>query len=179
MAPVVIFGSGPSGPGPSPRRRRRVAWIPLALVVWLVVEIAAVVGVVQLVGVWWTLLAFVLLSALGVWLLRREGRRTWVALREALRSGQMPSREIADAALVFVGGLLLTLPGFVSDVVGLVFVLPFTRPIARIGLEAVVARRLLAAGLPVAPGEARVRRSPRREGRDDGGEVVEGEIVDD
>ena len=100
-------------------------------------------------------------------------------LREALRSGQMPSREIADAALVFVGGLLLTLPGFVSDVVGLVFVLPFTRPIARIGLEAVVARRLLAAGLPVAPGEARVRRSPRREGRDDGGEVVDerGQLV--
>ena len=82
--------------------------------------------------------------------------------------------QIADAILVFVGGLLLTFPGFVSDVVGLVFVLPFTRPIARIGLEAVVARKLLAVGLDVAPGEARVRRT-----RDHDGDVVEGEIVDD
>ena len=89
----------------------------------------------------------------------------------------MPSREIADAILVFVGGLLLTFPGFVSDVVGLVFVLPFTRPIARIGLEAVVARKLLAVGLDVAPGEARVRRRRRHDGGDD--DVVEGEIVDD
>ena len=72
---------------------------------------------------------------------------------------------------------LLTLPGFVSDVLGLVLVLPFTRPVARIGLEAVIARRLLAAGMPVAPGEARVRRRRRHDGGDD--DVVEGEIVDD
>lgn len=177
MAPVVIFGSGPTGPGPAPRRRRRVAWVPLAMVLWLVVEVLAVYGVARLIGVGWTLLLFVALSALGVWLLRREGRRTWQSLRVALRSGEMPSREIADAILVFLGGALLTLPGFVSDVLGLVLVLPFTRPVARIGLEAVIARRLLAAGMPVAPGEARVRRRRRHDGGD--GDVVEGEIVDD
>lgn len=173
----MIFGSGPTGPGPAPRRRRRVAWVPLAIVLWLVVEVLAVYGVARLIGVGWTLLLFVALSALGVWLLRREGRRTWQALRLALRSGQMPSREIADAILVFLGGALLTLPGFVSDVLGLVLVLPVTRPVARIGLEAVIARRLLAVGMPVAPGEARVRRRRRHDGGDD--DVVEGEIVDD
>lgn len=152
-----------------------MAWIPLAIVVWVIVEVAALIAVGRWIGFWPTLLAVVVLSALGAWLLRREGRRTWQALRQALRSGQMPSREIADAVLVLVGGLLLTLPGFVSDVIGLVFVLPFTRPVARVGLEAVVARRLLAAGMPVAPGEARVRRTRDR----DGGEVIEGEIVDD
>jgi len=160
--------------GPTPRRRRRVAWIPLALVVWAIVEIAALIAVGRWIGFWPTLLLVIALSALGAWLLRREGRRTATALRTTLRSGQMPSREIADAILVFVGGLLLTFPGFVSDVVGLVFVLPFTRPIARIGLEAVVARKLLAVGLDVAPGEARVRRT-----RDHDGDVIEGEVVDD
>ncbi|WP_242612917.1 FxsA family protein [Janibacter limosus] len=151
--------------------------MPLALVLWVVLEVAVLIAVGRWIGFWPTLLLVIALSALGAWLLRREGRRTWQALRTALRSGQMPSREIADAVLVFVGGVLLTLPGFVSAVVGLVFVLPLTRPVARIGLEALVARRLLAAGMSVAPGEARVRRTRDRPGND--GDVVEGEIVDD
>lgn len=152
-----------------------MALIPLVLVVWAIVEVAVLIAVGRWIGFWPTLLLVIVMSVLGAWLLRREGRRTWQALRGAMRSGQMPSREIADAILVLIGGLLLTLPGFVSDVIGLLFVLPFTRPVARIGLEALVARRLLAAGMPVAPGEARVRRTRDR----DGGEVVEGEIVDD
>jgi UPF0716 protein FxsA len=53
----------------------------------------------------------------------------------------MPGRELADAALVLVGGTLLLTPGFVTDVVGFFLVLPFTRPIARRLLAAVVARR--------------------------------------
>lgn len=165
-------------PGPAPaRRRRRVALVPLALVVWAIVEIAVLVAVGRWIGFWPTLLLVIALSALGAWLLRREGRRTWRALRTATSTGQMPSREIADAVLVLVGGVLLTFPGFVSDVIGLVFVLPATRPVARIGLEAVLARRLLAFGLPVAPGEARVRRTrDRGDGEDD---VVEGEIIDE
>ena len=162
--------------GPEPRRRRRrVALLPLVLVVWLVLEVAVLVLVAQQIGILWTVLLAIALSVLGAWLVKREGRRTWTALRTALRSGQMPSREIAETILVFVGGALLALPGFVSDVIGLVFVLPFTRPLARIGLETIVARRLLAAGLTVAPGTARVRRA--REGG--GGEVVEGEIIDE
>jgi UPF0716 protein FxsA len=166
----------PLSPGRTPRRRRRVALVPLALVLWLVLEVVVLALVARWVGVLWTVLAVVVLSALGAWLLRREGQRTWTALRSALRTGQMPSREIADTILVWVGGALLTLPGFVSDVIGLVFVLPFTRPVARIGLETIVARRLLAAGLSVAPGEARVRRT---RDRDVEGDVVEGEIVDE
>lgn len=166
----------PLSPGRTPRRRRRVALVPLALVLWLVLEVVVLALVARWVGVLWTVLAVVGLSALGAWLLRREGRRTWTALRSALRTGQMPSREIADTILVWVGGALLTLPGFVSGVIGLVFVLPFTRPVARIGLETMVARRLLAAGLSVAPGEARVRRT---RDRDVEGDVVEGEIVDE
>lgn len=162
-------------PGPEPRRRRRrVALLPLVLVLWLVLEVAVLVLVVQQIGILWTVLLAIALSVLGAWLVKREGRRTWTALRSAVRSGEMPSREIAETILVFVGGALLVLPGFVSDVVGLLFVLPFTRPVARIGLETVVARRLLAAGMTVAPGAARVRRT--REGS--GGEVVEGEVVE-
>ena len=56
----------------------------------------------------------------------------------------MPAREIADGVVVLVGGSLLVLPGFVTDVLGLVLVLPFTRPVARSMLAAVISRRLLA-----------------------------------
>lgn len=158
---------------PAPhRRRRRVRWIPLVVVLVVLVEIAAFVGLAQLIGVLPTVVVVLTLSVLGALLVRREGRRTWSALEQALRSGRMPNREIADAILVVTGGALLLVPGLVTGLVGLVFSLPFTRPVARIGLEVVVGRRLLAAGVG---GEVRVRRT-RRADEDD---VVEGEIIDD
>lgn len=159
-------------PGARPRRRR-IRWIPLAIVLVVSIEIAAFVGVSHLMGVLATIVAVLALSLLGAFLVRREGPRTWRALGEALRSGRMPNREIADTILVMTGGALLLVPGLVTGVIGLVFALPFTRPIARIGLEVLVARRLLAAGVG---GEVRVRRT-RPPGSDD--DVVEGEIIDD
>jgi UPF0716 protein FxsA len=115
---------------------------------------------------------FVLLleSALGAWLVRREGARAWEALTTALRTGRMPSRELADAALVLVGGTLLLAPGFLTDVVGFALILPVTRPIARRLLEAVVARRLLG-------GSFRGRGGRRGSGPDGGPDVIEGEVL--
>jgi UPF0716 protein FxsA len=113
------------------------------LLVVPVVEIAAIIAVGRFIGGWQTLVLLLVESALGAWVVRREGARAWRALTTALNSGQMPSRQLADAALVLVGGTLLLTPGFVTDVVGFFFILPFTRPVARRLLEAAVARRLL------------------------------------
>lgn len=164
---------------PTLRRRRRRWIIPIALLATLVIEWAAIIAVGRLIGLWPTILLLFVSSLIGAWLVRREGRRTWRTLSGALRSGQMPSREIADAVLVFVGGALLTVPGFVTDIIGFIFVLPFTRPIARIGLEVVVARRLLAAGMPGTPGPAQSGPAQVRRTNDRSGEVIEGEIIDD
>jgi UPF0716 protein FxsA len=132
-----------------------------------IVEIYLIVQLGQAVGPWWTI--FVLLAAglLGSYLIRHEGRRAWRALQQALAENRMPARELADGALILVGGTLLLTPGFLSDVVGLFCILPFTRPLARRVLSRVVARRLLVvpAGGPAA----------RRPGHDD---VVRGEVVD-
>ena len=91
----------------------------------------------------------------------------------------MPSRQLADAALVLIGGTLLLTPGFVTDIVGFFFILPLTRPVTRAWLEAVVARRLLG---PMGewPGRGAVGRGPPRPRRPDvvEGEVVEGRVVD-
>lgn len=153
-------------------RRRRWPWVlVLLLLVVPTVEIAVIIAVGKAIGPWPTLLLLVAESALGAWLVKREGGRTWSALNAALNSGRMPSRQLADAALVLVGGTLLLTPGFVTDLFGFFFILPFTRPVARGLLETVVTRRLL--------GSVIVTQStaggPYSRAADD---VIEGEIVD-
>jgi UPF0716 protein FxsA len=147
-------------------RRRRFSWslVFVAFLVVPIVEIYVLIQVGQVIGAWWTVLLLIADSIFGSWLLKREGGRAWRALREALEAGRMPARELADAALIVFGGALMISPGFVTDVFGLLAILPFTRPVARRALGAVVARRL------------RVVRDVRRPGPPD--DVVRGEVVD-
>lgn len=144
------------------------------------VEIYVLVQVGQVIGAWWTILLLVVMSVLGTMLIRHEGGRAWRALTEALRTGRMPARELADGALILVGGTLMLTPGFVTDVVGILLILPLTRPLARRALTGVVTRRLLASGPlgPRQPGGPGGPGNARRPG-DTGGPVVRGEVVDD
>jgi UPF0716 protein FxsA len=141
------------------------------LLVVPVLEIAAIIAVGKVIGGWQTLVLLIVESALGAWLVRREGARAWKALTTALNTGQMPSRQLADAALVLVGGTLLLTPGFLTDVVGFFFILPITRPIARTALEAVVAKRLLG-GIFGGGG-----RGGTSGGGPSGPDVIEGEVL--
>lgn len=103
----------------------------LAFLVIPVLEIWLLIQVGQAIGGWTTVAVLVAVSMLGAWLVRREGRRAWRALQESLQSGRMPDRELADAAIILVGGTLLLTPGFLSDVVGMACLLPVTRPMMR------------------------------------------------
>ncbi len=103
----------------------------VAFLVVPVIEIAVIVQVGSWIGVLPTVALLLLESLLGAYLLKREGRRAWVALRETLANGVMPDVALLDAALVVVGGTLLLTPGFVTDLVGFACVLPFTRPAIR------------------------------------------------
>ncbi len=126
--------------------RRRPPWVWLVFLALLVVplaEIALIIAVGRVIGGWQTLALLLVESALGAYLVKREGRKTWQALRAALNTGKMPGRELADAALVLIGGTLLLTPGFLTDIVGFFFIMPFTRPITRRWLQGVVERRLL------------------------------------
>jgi UPF0716 protein FxsA len=154
--------------------------LAVALLVVPILEIAVIVEVGRAIGGWPTFILLVLESALGAWLVRREGGRAWRALRQALTTGRMPAGELADAALVLVGGTLLLTPGFVTDVAGFFFVLPVTRPVARRLLTGLVERRLLGA-TPWGAAWSRddVVRGEVIDGEVIDGEVVDGEIVDD
>jgi UPF0716 protein FxsA len=157
------------------RRRRWFGWLLLvAFVVVPLVEIYVLIQVGQVIGPWWTILLLIADSVLGGWLVRHEGRRAWLALTTALNSGRMPAKELADGALILIGGTLMLTPGFVTDAVAILLILPFTRPVARRLLTQVVSRRLLA-------GAVDVRRDPRPPGPGPAGDgpVVRGEVVDE
>ena len=70
-------------------------------------------------------------SFAGLFVVRRAGARSVQALSQAAAERRLPGGELADHALLLVGGILMIPPGFVLDLLGLVFVLPFTRPLAR------------------------------------------------
>ncbi|HZE34133.1 MAG TPA: FxsA family protein [Actinoallomurus sp.] len=120
--------------------------LPVALLVAFllvpIVEIYVILQVGHLIGAWPTVALLIAESVLGAWIVRREGRRAWRALTGTFQKGGLPDRELADAALVLIGGVLLLTPGFVTDILGFLFVLPFTRPALRWLLSAYVARRV-------------------------------------
>ncbi|MCZ4498213.1 MAG: FxsA family protein [Marmoricola sp.] len=135
-----------------------------------ILEIYVIIQVGQVIGAWWTILLLIADSALGSWLLRREGARAWKALRVALSEGTMPAKELADGILILLGGALMLSPGFVLDVVGLLAILPLTRPLGRRLLSGFIARRLVGP-LPGAAGPWNTHRPGPP------GDVVQGDVV--
>ena len=109
----------------------RFGWLAAALLVMPIIEIAVIVQVGSWIGVLPTVALLLFESLVGAYVLKREGRRAWVTLRETLANGVMPDVALLDAALVLIGGTLLLTPGFVTDIVGFACVLPFSRPAIR------------------------------------------------
>lgn len=147
----------------------------LAFLVVPVLEIWLLIQVGQVIGGWTTVALLIADSLLGAWIVRREGRRAWKALQEALGAGRMPDKELADGGLILVGGALLLTPGFLTDVFGFLCVLPFTRPLMRRLAGWFFARRVktLAQASPYS-------RLVFRDGADDySGRVVHGEVIKD
>jgi UPF0716 protein FxsA len=126
---------------------------------WALAEVVVLVLVASWIGVGWTVLAALATTALGWVLLARQGTRALAELRERARERRAPGRALGDAGLIAVGGVLMVLPGFLGDVVGLLCLLPPTRFLVRGLLGRAVASRL-----PVGlRGPVRVR-SARAEG---------------
>jgi UPF0716 protein FxsA len=109
--------------------------MPLLLVILFIVvpiaELYVIIQVGQLIGVVPTLVLLLADALLGSWLLKHEGRSAWRRFNEALAARRFPGKEVVDGALIIVGGTLLLTPGFITDVFGLVLLLPPTRAIAR------------------------------------------------
>ena len=104
------------------RRRLLVFGYPL-------LEVLTVVGVASIIGWGWTLLALLAGIPIGVAVMRQAGRSAFAVIRDAAQSGGLPSGEAGAHALTFLAGLLIAVPGFVSDCIGLILLLP---PVSRL-----------------------------------------------
>jgi len=101
------------------------------LIVVPIAELAVIIQVGQAIGVWWTIALLIGMSVLGAIVLRVQGRLAWRRFNEAIAEGRIPHREVVDGVLAIFAGVLLLTPGFITDVVGLVFLFPPTRRLAR------------------------------------------------
>jgi UPF0716 protein FxsA len=120
-----------------------------------VAELAVIIEVGGLIGVWPTVAILLADSVLGSWLMRTQGRAAWKRFTAALQAGRAPAREATDGVLVVLGGALLLAPGFITDLFGIALLAPPSRAL----LRRVLLRRATSsftAGLRVPP----LRRQP-------------------
>ena len=103
------------------------------------VEIVILIWVGGQIGALPTILAVALTAVVGVWLLRLQGFLTMRRVRERLQAGELPDMELLEGALLLIGGTLLLTPGFVTDILGFVCLLP--------GSRRAICRRVLGNGL--------------------------------
>lgn len=109
-------------------------WLIFALLIIPAIEIGLFVWVGGLIGPWWVVTLIVLSGILGVALAKKEGAETWIKARQSMNQGQMPAAEIIDGICIFVGAVLLFSPGFLTDIVGLLLVIPYTRHFLKLGI---------------------------------------------
>ncbi|MEW2294815.1 FxsA family membrane protein [Streptomyces sp. NPDC006743] len=158
----------------SPRRSRLRRFLPAAVAVWLVLEIWLLTLVAGAAGGFTVFLLLVAALVLGAVVIKRAGRRAFQNLNEAFQRGATPSDRRGGNGLMMLGGLLLMIPGMISDAVGLLLLVPpVQRAVGRFA-QRTVDRRLRAA----APGTLGDAFQQARMHRPDG-KVVAGEVIRD
>ena len=89
--------------------------------IYLLVKVGAVAGALN------TVLLVVLTGFAGAYLARQQGLQTMMRVRSSLQQGMMPADDLIDALLIFIAGIVLLTPGFITDAAGLLILLPHTR----------------------------------------------------
>jgi UPF0716 protein FxsA len=121
-------------------------FLVLLFIVVPIAEIYVIVKVGEAIGILPTLAILLADAVLGSMLLRHQGRSAWRRFNAAIAEGRFPGREAADGVMIAVGGTLLLTPGFISDVAGLLLLLPPTRALIRAGLFRYLRRRAVVVG---------------------------------
>lgn len=104
---------------------------PLAVLIVVAAEIYGFHLVASRVGAGNTFLLTIVTSVIGMVMMRFEGRKVLEDSRARMNAGQVPGRNLVDGLCVFIGGVLLVVPGFLTDIVGFTMVFPLTRPLYR------------------------------------------------
>src|SRR5215208_6625055 len=164
--------------------------MPLVLLVLFVVvplaELYVLYQVGSAIGILPTIALLLIDSVIGTMLMKSQGRAAWRRFNEANAAGRIPAREVADGALIILGGAFLLTPGFLTDIIGFLLLIPPTRAMFRKTVVGLFARRNPVAyvGFKAAPHAERAwnERATRRGQSTPNGEYVEGtatEVDDD
>jgi UPF0716 protein FxsA len=144
-------------------------WFVL-LVLWPLAELFVIVKMSEAIGFLWVLLLLIVSWPIGTRIIRHEGRAALRRLRDALAAGREPTDEVLNGVLVLLGGLLLLVPGFITDAIGLLLLMRPTRALARLAAarnhRSAWLRRTLGMiswGVHAAPGRGARDRSARRD----------------
>jgi UPF0716 protein FxsA len=105
--------------------------VPILFICWLFAEVYVAIRIAEAIGVLAMLLLLIASWPVGTWALRSQGRAAWRRLRDALAVNRPPGREVLNGALVLAGGALMLVPGFITDVLGVLLLLPPTRWLVR------------------------------------------------
>src|SRR5215218_8072802 len=153
--------------------------LPLAEL-YVIIQLAGVIGILP------TIALLLIDSIAGTMLMKSQGRLAWRRFNEATAEGRIPAREVADGALIILGGAFLLTPGFITDIIGFLLLIPPTRAMFRKTVVGLFARRNPVAyvGFKAAPHAERAwnERATRRGQSTANGEYVEGtatEVDDD
>jgi UPF0716 protein FxsA len=113
-----------------PSRRVALSFFPIFILALPFIEIATFIVVGGKIGVLWTIALVVLSSIAGALLLRLQGFGAINRIRNEVEAKRNPSRELAHGAMIMLAGLLLLIPGFVTDIIGLLLFIPPIRDVA-------------------------------------------------
>ena len=102
---------------------------------WLIIEIGGSIGVGP------TLALLIIDSLIGAALARSQSRVAWERFNIALAEGRIPAKEVFNGAMIILGGALLLTPGFITDIFGLILLIPPTRAVVRAFLARLAGRR--------------------------------------
>jgi UPF0716 protein FxsA len=144
----------------------------LLFLLFILVPIAELYVIIQVggaIGVGPTIAILILDGFLGAFLLRQQGRAAWVRFNRALAENRLPHKEVLDGVLIIFGGALLLTPGFLTDIVGLIFLIPPTRAGVRALMARIVKGRLTMGPRAATWGYGQVRRRGARRGPAPGG----------
>jgi UPF0716 protein FxsA len=113
------------------------------LICWPIAELLVAVKVAEAIGVLLTVILLLAGWPLGIWFLRAEGRGAWRRVSVSVQTGRAPGREVLNGALGLLGGALLIVPGFITDVLGLLLFIPPTRRLAAHGIVSSLQSRVV------------------------------------
>nr|CRH07909.1 FxsA cytoplasmic membrane protein [Candidatus Magnetococcus massalia] len=143
--------------------------IPLFIIGFIVLEINVIAMVGDAIGGWTTFFSIIASAVVGIAIVRHEGIKTLFNMQNKMAHGETPTAHLVDGLLLLLAGVLLLLPGFISDTIGLLLALPLSRvPLRFILMQSFMALVLAKAG----------QAAGSRAGRS-GEDVVEGEFKRD